>query len=130
MVVDCFACYKFLKIRKEFIVSEETQKQDNSVFVANKVEEIKQMFSDGFQWADLITSIRIIMESVELLSGLGGQEKHELAMEIVKKVVKETDTPYLPDGLTDPILIALAEPIMENLAKAAKGMFGINKSSE
>ena len=111
-------------------MSESNLRQDHAEFIDRKVEEIKKLYSDGFQWADLITTLRIAMEAVEVLGNLKGDQKHDLAMAVVTKVVEETDTPYLPDGLTDPILIALASPIMENLAKAAKGAFDFNKSSE
>ena len=77
-------------------------------FTVAQIEEHAQavlaVFEDGFQWSDFWT---IIPEAVKVVGELGEMtpgEKKEAVLMIVDYVIDETDLPWLPDDMIDPIL--------------------------
>jgi len=93
--------------------------------VIAKAEKIAEAFSDGFQFEDIATVIKEAAEFAEI-PGMGGAEKHALAVALVSHVIDITDTPWLPDALTDPLLKKLIPAILEVLIAASKGDLAIN----
>lgn len=99
-------------------------------FTAAQIEEhaknIMEKFEDGFQWADVFTIIPEAMEIVQEVGDMTGTEKEESALAVIDYVIDNTDTPWLPDGLTDPLLKKGARLMIPMLIKAAKGELKID----
>jgi len=95
--------------------------------VLEAVERIKQAFADGFQLADLSVLLREITTFAELFS-LSGGEKKALAIRVAEKVLDETDTPWLPDALLDPLLKKLMPNLIDLVVDATKGKLKLNDS--
>ncbi len=89
---------------------------------------IIERFSDGFQLSDLPGSIADAMAGVEAIGELGGSKKKEAVVYIIGEVIDATDTPWLPDALTDPIIKAFVPSMVDKLFEAASGAFGFGKS--
>ena len=99
-------------------------------FTAAQIEEhakkILDAFQDGWQWSDLFTIVPQAMEIVEQVQGMTGPEKHATVKAILDYVIDNTDTPWCPDALVDPILKKAVEYLIPILARAAKGGFKFN----
>jgi hypothetical protein len=99
-------------------------------FTAVQIEahgkKILESFADGFQWADVFTIVPQAMEIVQAVGDMTGPEKEESALAIIDYVVDSTDTPWLPDNLTDPLLKKGARYMIPTLIKAAKGEYKID----
>lgn len=93
--------------------------------VAEHAEKILEVLKDGWQFSDLFTLIPEAMEIVEAVGDMSGPEKQEAAEAIIDYVIDETDTPWLPDALVDPILKKAVRYLIPILVKAANGDFGI-----
>jgi len=91
------------------------------------IADIKATFADGFQWADIPKCVKSGMEFAELFK-LSGPEKKELALRYLDRILKETDIPWFPDWLADPIIKAVAPALMDIIVDATKGLLGVNKS--
>lgn len=86
--------------------------------------------ADGeFKWTDIFQVVPLIMQIVEKVEGLTGAEKLDTFTQIGTYVIEETDTPWVPDSVTDPLMIAALPHLAELLCKVAKGEFEINKPS-
>lgn len=90
-------------------------------------QKIMEAFDDGFQWSDVFTLVPRVMEIVEDVSEITGPEKEESALAIIDYVIDKTDTPWLPDGLTDPLLKKGARYMIPMLVRASKGEFKFNQ---
>ena len=88
--------------------------------------KILERFDDGFQWGDVFAIVPEVMEIVEELGELKGEEKFAAAVLVLDHVIDETDTPWLPDSLVDPIMKKAVRFLIPMLAKAAKGRFKFN----
>lgn len=99
-------------------------------FTAAQIQEHAQRameaFKDGFQWSDIFTLVPQVMEIVQAAGGMTGPEKEEAALSILDYVIDNTDTPWLPDNLTDPLLKKGVRYMIPTLIKAAKGEFKID----
>lgn len=77
--------------------------------------------------SDLTVVAPKVMELVETVSDMTNTEKHQTALNLLKYVLENTDTPWLPDGLSDPLFLKLADKVLIPLiAKASNGDFAIN----
>ena len=74
------------------------------------VQQIKDTFSDGFQWSDLVVCIGDTISFIAGFPSLSTKEKKEAAIDIVDALIDITDTPFVPDMIADPIFKALARP--------------------
>jgi len=96
-------------------------------FTVAQVEEhakkIMVKFEDGWQWSDLFEIIPEIMEIVGAVSDMSNEEKHESAVAVADYVIDNTDTPWLPDSLTDPILKKAVRYMIPVVYKAAQGKY-------
>ena len=103
-------------------------------FTAAQIEEhakkVLESFEDGWQWTDLFEIVPAVMEIVEDVGEMTGEEKKESAEAILDYVIDETDIPWLPDSLVDPILKKGVRYIIPMLIKASKQGFKINRPKE
>ena len=94
--------------------------------IQEQAEKIMEAFEDGFQWSDVFEIIPNAMEIVQAAGDMNGAEKQESALAIIDYVVDNTNTPWLPDNLTDPLLKKGARFMIPMLIKAAKGELKID----
>lgn len=94
--------------------------------IKEQAEKIMEAFEDGFQWSDVFDLVPNAMEVVEAVGGMTGEEKEESALAIIDYVIDNTDTPWLPDNLTDPLLKKGARHLIPKLIDAAKGKLAID----
>lgn len=95
------------------------------------VEDIKKIFADGFQLGDVALVVKEAMEIAQTYkssANLNGPARKELALKLINQVVDETDTPWLPDPLTDPLLKKLAPRMIDMLHEAASGGFNFGSA--
>lgn len=102
-------------------MAEWTEKQ-----VLEGVATVKAALADGFQWEDVKTIIEVVTQFSELTK-LTGPEKRALAIAVANKVIDETDTPWLPDPLVDPLMKRLLPSLIDLVVNASKGSLGLNK---
>lgn len=91
---------------------------------------IKDIFEDGFQWNDIASLMKFSLKYVENFFTLDGSEKKEAVLEIIDYVIDETDTPYLPDFITDPIFKALADSFVNIIMPDSIDKIAPNKKIE
>ena len=72
--------------------------------VAEHGQKILEKFDDGFQWSDFWEIVPQASEIVKDLGEMTDEEREEAILMIVDYVIDETDTPWLPDDMVDPIL--------------------------
>ena len=89
--------------------------------VKKHAESVLALFDDGWQWTDLFEIVPKVMEIVEAVEGMNGGEKQAAAEQILDYVIDETDIPWLPDSLIDPILKKGVRYMLPVICKAAKG---------
>jgi len=94
-------------------------------FTVAQIEEhgkkILEQFDDGWQWTDLGAVIAEGMKIVETVGDMSNAEKKESAVAIANYVIDNTDVPWLPDSLVDPILKKAVPWIIELVIDASKG---------
>ncbi len=98
--------------------------------IKEHADEILKAFEDGFQWSDVFALVPHAMEIVESVGDMSGPEKEESALGIIDYVIDATDTPWLPDNLTDPLLKKGARYLIPLLVQAAKGQLKIDTPKE
>ncbi len=76
------------------------------------VQQMKNTFSDGFQWSDLVVCIGDTISFMAGFPSLSTQEKKEAAIDIIDALIDITDTPFVPDVIADPIFKALARSVI------------------
>lgn len=74
------------------------------------VQQMKDTFSDGFQWSDLVVCIGDTISFMAGFPSLSTEEKKEATIDIIDALIDITDTPFVPDMIADPIFKALARP--------------------
>ena len=104
-------------------------------FTAEEIEkeagELLLAIGPKLEMQDLVVVAPKIMELVETVSGMTNTDKHKTALNLLKYVLDHTDTPWLPDALSDPLFLKLADMVLIPLiAKASSGDFNINKKSD
>ena len=94
-----------------------------------RLEVVEDALADGFQLHDLAVVLREAVELAERFGDLSGMGKKELAVAFCREIVKRTDGPG-PDLLLDPILDAIAPPLIDLIVSATKGGIYVNTDSE
>jgi len=84
-------------------------------------QELSQVFNDGFQWSDLSTIARLSIEFVSQFDGMTEKEQRDAVVHILDYIIDITDTPYLPDFITDPICKALVPPFIDLMISIVNG---------
>ncbi len=79
-------------------------------------KEIVKIFHDGFQWQDLGSMIVQCYSFMKEFPHLSFDMRVQSVIKIMEYVIDFTDTPYLPDGLTDPILKKMITPFVTLIA--------------
>jgi len=77
------------------------------------IKEMKETFSDGFQWSDLVVCIEDTISFIGGFPSLSTQEKKKATIDIIDTLIDITDTPFVPDMIADPIFKALARPVVD-----------------
>ncbi|NVB39146.1 hypothetical protein G6O69_14980 [Pseudenhygromyxa sp. WMMC2535] len=93
-----------------------------------QAEKIMAQFDDGWQWTDLFVIVPTVMELVEDATQMNGAEKQAAVEGVCDYVIDNTDIPWLPDNLIDPILKEGVRKLIPVIVDATKGKFGVNKS--
>jgi hypothetical protein len=91
--------------------------------IKEHAEKVMEAFEDGFQWSDVMTLVPAVMEIVGEVKEMRGAEKQEAAEAILDYVIDETDIPWIPDSLVDPILKKGVRIMIPLLFKASEGEF-------
>ena len=91
------------------------------------IAELVSVISDGFQISDVPLLIGRGMEIVERIKGQTGAGKRVLCIALLNRLIDETDCPWLPDALVDPVCKAMIPGIVDALAGASKGELRINE---
>ena len=94
--------------------------------IKQHADKMMEAFEDGFQWSDVFDIVPNAMEIVEAAGNMTGEEKEESALGIIDYVIDNTDTPWIPDSMTDPILKKAARYMIPKLIDAAKGKLAID----
>jgi len=89
-------------------------------------QPILERFKDGFQWTDILGLIPEVMQLVQGLGGMTGSEKEAAALMILDHIVDETDMPWVPDSLVDPIIKKGARTLIPLFVSVAKDKFNID----
>jgi hypothetical protein len=110
-----------IKGHKERIMAKFTAAQ-----IQEHAQKAMEVFKDGFQWSDVFTLVPQVMEIVQAAGDMTGPEKEESALAILDYVIDNTDTPWIPDGLTDPLLKRGVRFMIPMLIKASKGEYKID----
>jgi hypothetical protein len=94
-------------------------------FTAAQIEEhgkkILDELEDGLSWTDVGFVVAEGMKIAEAVSGMTGEEKKQAVIAVANYVFDETDFPWLPDSLVDPILKQAVPWIIELVIDASKG---------
>jgi len=96
--------------------------------VQKHAADVLELFEDGWQWTDIFEIVPKVMEIVEEVRGMTGPEKSAAAEKILDHVIDETDIPWLPDSLVDPILKKGVRFMIPMIVKATKGEYKINNA--
>lgn len=92
----------------------------NAEEVVKHAEKIAEAFSDGLQFEDIATVVREATALAQI-PGLPNQEKKDLAVSLICHVIDITDTPWLPDALTDPLLKKFVPNAIDLLVDVSRG---------
>lgn len=79
------------------------------------MEELTAIHSDGFQWSDLQSYLEKTISFMGGFSELTSKDKQGYVLEILYQVIDLTDTPGLPDMITDPIVKAVIPGLVQYL---------------
>ncbi len=78
--------------------------------VRSYADKVRAQFSDGFQWEDLPAIVKYSIEAVGDVLDISS--KRDFVIKVVNAVIDYTDTPFVPDKITDPIFKALAASLV------------------
>lgn len=95
--------------------------------VESATQRIALRLADGFQFGDLAAIIGEACELAETLSDLDGPGKRAVAIRIIERIIDETDTPWLPDALIDPLLKKVVPELVDLIVNASKGALRVNQ---
>jgi hypothetical protein len=94
----------------------------SDALIQQYAEEVLHVFNDGFNWSDLAEMIRMSNDRLRQdFPQFTLEERKEQVIAVLSKVVDMTDTPYLPDQLTDPLLKKMIPPFVDLLLPAFDG---------
>lgn len=96
------------------------------------LDEAKRIVSElpsGFSWSAFLTIFKETLIYVYSLQDLSEEERKSKTVEMLSYIIDLTDTPYLPDNITDPAFKALLPPIVDLISKSYHGIIS-NRSLE
>jgi len=91
--------------------------------IENHAKDVLALFEDGFQLSDLISLVPKVMSVAASVEGLAGADKKRLAILLGEYVIDETDTPWVPDAVTDPIMKKMLPTVIQFAWDCYKGKF-------
>lgn len=94
-----------------------------------KVEELRNAFADGFQFEDVNVVLKAAVSFAQVAE-LTGPERKALALQVLERVIDTTDTPWLPDNWTDPLMKKLLPGLIDTVVDAAQGKLGITEAPQ
>lgn len=72
--------------------------------IAEHAQKIMESFDDGFQWSDFWDIVPQAVAITKDVESMTEEEREETALLLIDYVIDNTDTPWLPDDMIDPIL--------------------------
>ena len=98
---------------------------DMESLVDSRVRNLVEFYKDGFQLSDIKPTVVEVVAAVSDIPWGSGEEarseRRRLAIGILRKVIRETDTPWLPDSVFDPIMEALVPLLVDRCMQQAQG---------
>ena len=91
--------------------------------LAEKAQEISDLYSDGIQWSDIGSMLSLGLDFLKTFQHVSLAEKKTMLVTILYDVIDQTDTPFLPDSYTDPLFKAMIPPLIEIVLNAQAGLF-------
>jgi len=98
--------------------------------IAGYAKGVMELFDDGFQTSDLFKVVPAVMEIIGAVKDTTGPEKMALAILLVNYVIDETDTPWVPDAIADPIMKKYVPGAIQMAWDAAEGKFNFKGDSD
>lgn len=98
------------------------QLMSRDLAISQKAKEISDLYADGFQWSDISTMINLGFDFLKNFQDLSFEEKKDLLVTLLERVIDDTDTPLLPDYYTDPLFKSMIPPIMDIVLSAEEGL--------
>ncbi len=95
----------------------------SAVQIKEHAEKIMARFADGWQWSDFFEIIPEIMLIVGTVKGMSNEARYAASVGIADYIIDNTDTPWLPDSMTDPILKKAVRYMIPIIYKAADGKY-------
>ena len=97
------------------------------------VAKVVECFKDGFQFSDILTSVKTAAEIAETFVGVPGDEKKAFVIEVIGKAYREVDPnlPWIPEPfetwIENYVLGNLVPAAIDLLVSATKGKVKINE---
>ncbi len=79
--------------------------------------QLKNVFDGKFQPGDVTLVVGLTQEFTNKFPGLNVEQKKECIIQIVNHFIDITDTPFVPDSLTDPLMKKIVPSIVNFLVK-------------
>lgn len=104
----------------------------NAEITVQAVEKVVKCFSDGFQFSDILTAVRVAVEIAETVTTLDGPGKKAFVVEVIEKAYREVDPdiPWVPNlienYIEDYVLKNLVPAVIELIINATKGKINVN----
>lgn len=96
----------------------EIPKEENPT-LAQSLERLRDLASDGFQWGDLPRAAKLLIDEFHDLTADGEGPKAQV-VEALNTFIDQTDTPWLPDSVSDPVMKMLVPGIVDTIWEAAR----------
>lgn len=102
---------------------------DLNAALLKKAQDFKNIFADGFQWSDLGALVGQIYDFTTSYQNLSREQIQSCVLITLNHLIDVTDTPYLPDNFTDPILKTVLPPFISLLGNLMEGKFALLPTS-
>ena len=94
--------------------------EQQDLTLAESLKKLRELGADGFQWADLPKGAKLLMDEVHDLTTANAEKAQQDIVAALCTFIDETDTPWLPDTVTDPVMKMLIPGIVEALWSTAR----------
>lgn len=97
------------------------------------VKKVVECFSDGFEFSDIVKSIRTTVEIAETITDLDGAQKKQFVIDVIRQGYKEVNPniPWVPEPfetwVEDYVLKHLVPAVIELIVDATKGKVKVNQ---
>lgn len=96
-------------VAEEKVAEEESISPDADVLIGY-AEEIIAAIEDKLQWSDVPVIMEMSAKMLGHFSNMSVDMKRQSLIEVLNYVIDHTDTPWLPDRMTDPFFKAMVPP--------------------